>query len=68
MCWVMLQITKYLRGFHNNKYTRVMFVLLIKRITTGFLTVEYVEISKKILHFLFLSGQVTILLQRFYKR
>lgn len=48
----MLQITKYLQGFHNNKYTRVMFILLIKRLTTGFLTIEYVEISKKILHFI----------------
>lgn len=46
----MLQITKYLQDFHNNKYTRVMFILLIKRLTTGFLTIEYVEISKKILH------------------
>lgn len=52
MCWVMLHITKYFRGFHNNKYTRVMFILLVETITTGFLTGEYVEISKKILHFI----------------
>lgn len=29
-----------------------MFILLVMRITTGFLTIEYVEISKNILHFI----------------
>lgn len=29
-----------------------MFILLVKRIITGFLTIEYVEISAKILRFI----------------